>query len=170
MGDAHARLVHALQIGGSPVQTQPSLCQLKTQQLQCAFARLPLQGLVQKLPGFVLLCNTMQMQNLLLPDPMFGLLLLQRLPLFFLRVQHGLQALVLLLNLLLMHVDPLQDGPGQHHPHHPASQGCGPAMTPSALSFQRRVIEQIHGVFHSQALKARPDATKRDPASDFMAC
>lgn len=69
-GHTLARLVHALHIGISSMQSQSTLCELKTQKLQAPFVCLPFQSLVQNLPGFVLLSNRLQMLNLLLPGPM----------------------------------------------------------------------------------------------------
>lgn len=123
------------------MQGQSTLRQLKAQKLQGLLARFPLQGLVQNLPGFVLLRHPLQVLNLLLPFLVLCLLFLQRLKLLFLRTQRRLKALLLLLNLPCMRGCPLHSSPGQQHPNHPTRQGCGPAMTPSALTVQRRVME-----------------------------
>lgn len=123
------------------MQGQSTLRQLQAQKLQGVLARFPLQGLVQNLPGFVLLRNSLQMLNLLQPNPLLYLIFLQRLKLFFLRTQRCLKALLLLLNLMCMRGCPLHPRHGQCHTHHPTRQGRGPAMTPSALTVQRRVME-----------------------------
>lgn len=81
------------------MQGQSTLRQLKAQKLQGLLARFPLQGLVQNLPGFVLLRHPLEVLNLLLPFLVLCLLFLQRLKLHFLRTQRRLKALLLLLNL-----------------------------------------------------------------------